>query len=260
MRRHSFGLIAALATALPLASFAQAPAALEKDVKAAEAAYWKAYNDCDYAKLDALTAEDVEFYHDKGGMTNGRAALTDAVRKNICGNPAVAVRRDAAAKDVQAFMLERGPEVYGALITGQHRFTNVPKSGGAEVPTDRARYTMLWLRKDNAWKLSRVVSYDHQPIPFESTQKAVTLSAAELDAFAGSYAAHMQPVLVFKRAGANLSVDVGGRPMTLYPLGKTTFFMKEQPIEVEFKPAVGGKSPGFVVRQNGAPVDEGVRQ
>lgn len=46
------------------------------EVQAADAAYWKAYNSCDYAALDALTAEDVEFYHDQGGITRGRADLT----------------------------------------------------------------------------------------------------------------------------------------------------------------------------------------
>lgn len=246
---------------MPLPSLAQAnPAAIEEEVAVAYAAYWKAYNSCDYAALDALTAEDVEFYHDKGGIINGRAELTNSVRNNICGNPSVAIRRDASAKDAQTFLLSRGPEVYGALVSGQHKFFMVPKAGGAEAPDGTARFSMLWLHKDKAWKLARVVSYDHQPVPYENKRKAISLSPGQLDKFTGSYGAKMQDVLVFKRAGGNLSVVVGGRPMTLYPLNKTTFFLKEQDVLVEFKTAASGNSPGFVVRQNGAQIDEGVRQ
>ena len=91
-------------------------------------------------------------------------------------------------------------------------------------------------------------------------RKAVQLSAADLDGYVGRYAAKIQPVLVFQRAGGNLSVDVGGNAVTLYPMSATTFFMKERDIVVEFQPAANGKSPGFLVLENGAPVDEGVRQ
>lgn len=104
------------------------------------------------------------------------------------------------------------------------------------------------------------MSYDHQPAVKAGERKAVQLSAAELDGYVGRYAAKIQPVLVFQRAGGNLSVDVGGNAVTLYPMSATTFFMKERDIVVEFQPAANGKSPGFLVVENGAPVDEGVRQ
>ena len=253
-------LIAGLALAVPIVAFAQAnDAALKQEVNAADAAYWKAYNSCDYAKLDALTAENVEFYHDKGGTVMGRAALTDSVRKNICGDPNGAVLREAGPKDTQTFLLNRGPEVYGALVGGQHQFFAIPKAGG-KIPTGTARFQTLWLRKDNAWIMSRVFSYDHQPAAYTNERKAVKLSSAELEQFTGSYQARIQPLFVFKRDGGNLSVDVQGRPNTFYPMSKTSFFLKEMDIVVDFKPATGGKSAGFSVRQNGALIDEAVRQ
>jgi len=30
-------------------------------------------------------ADDVEFYHDQGGVTLGKEKLTESVKKNICG-------------------------------------------------------------------------------------------------------------------------------------------------------------------------------
>lgn len=250
---------AAVAVVAPRTASADS-AAIQAEVQAADAAYWKAYNNCDYQALDALTAEDVEFYHDLGGITHGRADLTGSVRDNICADKDAAIRRDAAPAEVQTFLLYRRGEAYGALVTGQHHFFRVMKANGAAVPTDNARFSSLWVRQDKGWKLSRVVSYDHQPVGQPGNRKAVQLNAADLDGFTGSYAAKIQPVLVFQRAGANLSVEVGGRPVTLYPQSATSFFMKERDIVVEFKPAANGKSPGFVVLENGAQVDEGVRQ
>ncbi|GGX80085.1 DUF4440 domain-containing protein [Massilia dura] len=248
--------LAAIGFATPLLAFANP--GLLAEVKAADAAYWKAYNSCDYAALDALTAENVEFYHDVAGSLTGRAALTDSVRKNICGDATLAIRRTAQEKDGQAYLLHRGPDVYGAVLTGRHEFTN-SRNGGAAVPVGEALYTMLWLRENKGWKLSRALSYEHKPLQNPDTPAAVTLSAAELDRFAGSYSAKAQPVFVLKREGGNLTVDVGGRPWTLYPKSANTFFIKGRNIEVEFKPPVDGKIPGFIVREDGQQVDEGKR-
>jgi ketosteroid isomerase-like protein len=248
--------LAGVTLAMPLLAFANP--ALLAEVKAADAAYWTAYNSCDYAALDALTAENVEFYHDVAGSLNGRAALTDAVRKNICGDATLAIRRTAQDKDGQAYLLNRGPDVYGAIVTGRHAFTN-SRNGGAAVPVDEARYTMLWLRDGKGWKLSRALSYEHKSLQKAASSTAVTLSEAALEQFAGSYAAKAQPVFVLKRDGANLSVEVGGRPTTLYPKNANTFFIKGRNIEVEFKPAVDGRVPGFIVRENGQQVEEGKR-
>ena len=249
--------LAAIALTVPVLA-AHANPGLLAEVKAADAAYWKAYNDCDYAALDRLTAENVEFYHDRGGVTNGRAALTESVRKNICGRrPAVAVTRTAQDKDVQIHLLNRGPDVYGALVTGKHAFAEGPV-GTQVAPDGQALYSTLWLRgADKAWTISRVISYDHKPIPNGS--QAIELSPAALDRFAGSYSSGMQKSLEFKRVDGNLSVEVEGRAVTLYPKSANIFFMKERPIEIEFQSGADGKVTGHVVRANGQPVDQGKR-
>ena len=43
-----------------------------------------AYNHCDLKKFDNLLADDVEFYHDQGGVTLGHQKLTDSIKNNIC--------------------------------------------------------------------------------------------------------------------------------------------------------------------------------
>ena len=58
---------------------------LNKAITALDAALFDAYNKCDLQKFGSFIDENVEFYHDQGGVTLGRAALVEAVKKNICG-------------------------------------------------------------------------------------------------------------------------------------------------------------------------------
>src|SRR5271155_6046655 len=58
---------------------------LDKAIAALDAALFDSYNRCDLEKFASFFVEDVEFYHDQGGVTLGRAALTESIKKNICG-------------------------------------------------------------------------------------------------------------------------------------------------------------------------------
>jgi hypothetical protein len=40
---------------------------------------------CDLEKFGSLLADDLEFYHDKSGLSSGRQALVEAIKNNICG-------------------------------------------------------------------------------------------------------------------------------------------------------------------------------
>ena len=46
---------------------------------------------------------------------------------------------------------------YGAVEIGTHRFYHP----GMEGPAGEAKFVTLWQYKDGAWKVSRVISYDH---------------------------------------------------------------------------------------------------
>jgi len=47
---------------------------------------------------------------------------------------------------------------YGAVETGVHRFYQ-PKTGSEA--TGEAKFIHLWQNKDGAWRITRVISYDH---------------------------------------------------------------------------------------------------
>jgi len=77
----------------------QSQAELDKAITALDAALFDAYNKCDLEKFANFFVENVEFYHDQGGVTLGRAALTDSVKKNICGK----VTRELVPGTLQVF-------------------------------------------------------------------------------------------------------------------------------------------------------------
>ena len=130
---------------------------LEKDRR-----FWTAYNTCDTEKLRAFFTDDVEFYHDKGGVTVGIDALTESVKKNLCGTNSSRLRREAVAGTIKVFPLRKGNEIYGAIMSGEHVFY-VTEKGKPEFLDGRANFTHLWLIRNGEYKMARILSFDHRP-------------------------------------------------------------------------------------------------
>ena len=124
---------------------------LNKVVASLDAALFDSYNRCDLEKFAAFFANDVEFYHDQGGVTLGKGDLTDSVKKNICGK----VMRELVPGTLQVYPMKD----FGAVEMGVHRFHH---SGHDDTqPVGEGKFIHLWQYKDGAWKITRVISYDH---------------------------------------------------------------------------------------------------
>lgn len=101
--------------------------------------------------------EDLEFYHDKGGVTISRKTFLENLQRNFCGPAAAKLRRELVPGSLHVYPMDN----YGALQVGEHRF--YVTQNGQEKLTGIAKFTHLWQFKDNEWRISRVLSYDHQP-------------------------------------------------------------------------------------------------
>ena len=124
---------------------------LNKAVASLDAALFDSYNRCDLEKFAAFFVEDVEFYHDQGGVTLGKQKLIESMRKNICGK----VTRELVPGSLQIYHMKG----YGAVEMGIHRFHH---SGHDDTePVGEAKFVHLWQYKDGAWRITRVISYDH---------------------------------------------------------------------------------------------------
>ena len=125
---------------------------LNQAITELDAALFDAYNKCDLAKFGSFIDENVEFYHDQGGVTLGRAALVESVKKNICGT----TTRELVPGTLQIYYMKG----YGAIEVGVHRFHH---PGHPEIGDGEGKFVHLWQYKDGAWKVTRVLSYDHHP-------------------------------------------------------------------------------------------------
>lgn len=139
------------------ATHAQEPAAsqLYKDVVALDKAVFDAYNRCDTEAVKKYFAEDVEFYHDKGGVTLGSAALAETTKKNLCSRPGWKIRRELVSSSIKVYAMDN----YGAIMTGEHLF--FVTENGKESLTGRALFTHLCRYKNGKWQITRVLSYSH---------------------------------------------------------------------------------------------------
>lgn len=144
-----------LATAQPAAA-APLPASspLFQAILDHDQALFGASNDCDIEKFASLVDEDFEFYHDRSGLTEGKAPLVEVTRKNLCRK----VRRDLKQDTFAVFPLEN----YGAISTGVHSFCNLVETPVCQDKTSgTGQFFMLWKRHESGFKLTRVISYDH---------------------------------------------------------------------------------------------------
>lgn len=131
-------------------------------------AFWQAYNACDTAAMRRFFTADLEFYHDQSGPMMGPDAVIEATRANLCAGR-TRVRREPVDGTIRVFPLRRGELVYGAILSGEHRFY-VREGGGPETLSGVARFTHLWLVQDGTWRMARVLSYAHEAAPVRASR------------------------------------------------------------------------------------------
>jgi len=110
---------------------------------------------CNSAKNETFFTDDIEFYHDKGGVTKTRRTLVDELRNNFCGDGKTKLRRELIAGSMQVYPINN----YGAVQVGDHRF--YVTQNGKEVLSGVAKFIHVWKYENGEWRISRVFSYDH---------------------------------------------------------------------------------------------------
>jgi hypothetical protein len=117
-------------------------------IVAVDSIFFDAYNNCKLDRLDSLISTDLEFYHDKGGLSTSKREIMEALKKNICGK----VTRELLRGSIEVYEIKD----YGAVEMGFHGFhNNQEKENG---PTHFSKFVQIWHKENNQWKLTRVIS------------------------------------------------------------------------------------------------------
>ena len=112
--------------------------------------FFEAYNTCNLnlAKYGSFFSENIEFYHDQGGLMTSKQDLISATQKNICGK----VTRELVKGSIEVYPIKD----FGAIEIGLHKFHNNQEPIGTLSKV--GRFLILWENKNNDWKIKRVVS------------------------------------------------------------------------------------------------------
>jgi hypothetical protein len=159
--RCLFGILLMLLVAMTLGQHAQgqteavkkgiATPELYNEIFRADSALFAAYNAHNVEKMKPFFSEDMEFYHDLGGLSNyaqNVAAFTNIFTQNTD------IRRDLVPGTLEVYPIKN----YGAIEIGAHRFCHTENG---QMICGTFKFTMVWQQKDGQWKLTRIISYGH---------------------------------------------------------------------------------------------------
>lgn len=119
------------------------------------------FDTCDTATLTTLVTDDLEMYHDKGGLTaTSGAQFVNAIEGMYARQKTgedYRARRELVPASMKVYPLSD----YGAIQVGEHRFYQL-LPGKPEKLVEVALFTHVWKKDATGWKVSRVLSYDHK--------------------------------------------------------------------------------------------------
>ncbi len=119
------------------------------------------FNQIDTAQVAALLSSDFEFYHDEHGITDDAKDFVLGI--GGLNELSFTTWRVLLEESSEMYPLYQNnhQELYGVIQIGMHEFYQ-QEEGAAARKSSTARFNHLWILEEGAWKLKRVLSYDHQ--------------------------------------------------------------------------------------------------
>lgn len=134
-------------TVMCFSKFAQAQTTeIEQEIARQDSLFFTAYNNCDLATQEKYYSDNIEFYHDGGGLIQSKKQLIEGIRDNICGK----VLRQLVPGSLEISEIPG----FGAIEIGYHRFHNLTEKS-ISAP---GRFVIVWKKLPDRWVVTRVIS------------------------------------------------------------------------------------------------------
>ncbi|HEV7219386.1 MAG TPA: nuclear transport factor 2 family protein [Terriglobales bacterium] len=127
---------------------------LYEEISHMDSVLFNAFNDRDLRTLETLFTDDLEFYHDRDGLTSYQQNM-ESFKRHFGSD--TRVRRQLVEGSLEVYPIKG----YGAVEVGIHRFYSSER-GQPEQLTATAKFMHVWRHTNEGWKISRVISYDHR--------------------------------------------------------------------------------------------------
>ncbi len=130
-----------------------APTSLElyKEIGQADSILFQAFNKQDMITFKAMFTEDLEWFQDNGGLIPYKTVFENFGNTFRNENK---LSRELVKGSLEVYPIKD----YGAIQIGRHQFKHM-ENGKLEIGT--FKFLMIWQKKDEKWRISRVISYDH---------------------------------------------------------------------------------------------------
>ena len=127
---------------------------LYNTIASLDSALFDAFNKRDISVLQTFLSEELEFYHDLGGVTNYNQNI-EAFKKTFESDRKL--RREIVNGSMEVHPIKD----FGAVQTGVHRFY-VTEKGQKEKLSSEAKFVNLWRNRNQVWKITEIISYGHR--------------------------------------------------------------------------------------------------
>ncbi len=125
---------------------------LHRQISSLDGILFEAFNTKDLDKLKTLFTEDLEFYHDKAGLTSYSQTI-EGFKSQFESNDDM--RRELVEGSLEVYPIPN----FGAIEIGVHTFCHT-EDGHKDCGT--FKFLHVWQKREGQWKISRVVSYGHK--------------------------------------------------------------------------------------------------
>lgn len=130
------------------------PHELFATLAARDSALFDAFNTCNVAAFESFFTEDLEFYHDFGGLTTTRKKSMDTIAEERRAKRLG--RRGLVLGSLEVYPIKD----YGAIQIGVHKF--FVRTDGGKRPGSTAKFIHVWKNSNGTWQVARVLSFDHK--------------------------------------------------------------------------------------------------